>query len=108
MFAELKYEEGPSVIKSEKGLNVNFIYITPKSDVSVKEYKDKAQELLKDIKLPSGFYYEWAGQSEYLESAMKKLAYIIPLTFVIIFILIFFALRNITYTVIIFLPFLLP
>ncbi|WP_375725232.1 CusA/CzcA family heavy metal efflux RND transporter [Arcobacter sp. KX21116] len=107
MFAELKYEEGPSVIKSEKGLNVNFIYITPKSDVSVKEYKDKAQELLKDIKLPSGFYYEWAGQSEYLESAMKKLAYIIPLTFVIIFILIFFALRNITYTVIIFftLPF---
>ncbi|MGB7402400.1 MAG: CusA/CzcA family heavy metal efflux RND transporter [Arcobacter sp.] len=107
MFAELKYEEGPSVIKSEKGLNVNFIYITPKNDVSVKEYKDKAQELLKDIKLPSGFYYEWAGQSEYLESAMKKLAYIIPLTFVIIFILIFFALRNITYTVIIFftLPF---
>ena len=107
MFANLKYEEGPSVIKSEKGLNVNFIYITPKNDVSVKEYKDKAQELLKEIKLPTGFYYEWAGQSEYLESAMKKLSYIIPLTFVIIFILIFFALRNITYTAIIFftLPF---
>ena len=107
MFANLKYEEGPSVIKSEKALNVNFIYITPKADVSVKEYKDKAQELLKEIKIPTGFYYEWAGQSEYLESAMKKLTYIIPLTFVIIFLLIFFALRNITYTVIIFftLPF---
>ncbi|PLY10845.1 MAG: CusA/CzcA family heavy metal efflux RND transporter [Arcobacter sp.] len=106
-FASLNYEEGPSVIKSEKALNVNFTYITPKADVSVKEYKDKAQELLKEIKLPSGFYYEWAGQSEYLESAMKKLAYIIPLTFVIIFILIFFALRNLTYTMIIFftLPF---
>ncbi len=106
-FATLTYEEGPSVIKSEKALNVNFIYITPKADVSVKEYKDKAQELLKEIKLPSGFYYEWAGQSEYLESAMKKLAYIIPLTFVIIFLLIFFALKNLTYTVIIFftLPF---
>ncbi|WP_419763584.1 MAG: efflux RND transporter permease subunit [Arcobacter sp.] len=106
-FASLRYEEGPSVIKSEKALNVNFIYITPKADVSVKEYKDKAQELLKEIKLPSGFYYEWAGQSEYLESAMKKLAYIIPLTFVIIFLLIFFALRNISYTIIIFftLPF---
>lgn len=38
---------------------------------------------------------------------MKKLTYIIPLTFVIIFLLIFFALRNITYTAIIFftLPF---
>jgi Cu(I)/Ag(I) efflux system membrane protein CusA/SilA len=107
MFAQLKYEEGPSVIKSEKALNVNFIYITPKADVSVKEYKDSAQQLLNEVKLPTGFYIEWAGQSEYLESAMKKLTYIIPLTFVIIFLLIFFALRNITYTAIIFftLPF---
>ena len=107
MFANIYYEEGPSVIKSEKALNVNFIYITPKSSVSTKEYKDSAQKLLKDLKLPEGFYYEWAGQSEYLESAISRLVYIIPLTFMIIFILIYFALRNITYTMIIFftLPF---
>ncbi len=107
MFANLEYEEGPSVIKSEKALNVNFIYITPKSQYSAKEYKDEAQKLLVDLQLPTGFYYEWAGQSEYLESAMKRLAYIIPLTFVIIFILIYFALRSLTYTIIIFftLPF---
>ncbi len=103
MFANLKYEEGPSVIKSEKALNVNFIYITPKSDISAKQYKDEAKELLRDIKLPEGFYYEWAGQSEYLESAMQRLIFIIPFTFVLIFILIYFALRNITYTMIIFL-----
>ncbi|MGB5793361.1 efflux RND transporter permease subunit, partial [Poseidonibacter sp.] len=107
MFAHLEYVEGPSIIKSEKALNVNFIYITPKSDISAKQYKDEAKELLKDIKLPTGYYYEWAGQSEYLESAMQRLMYIIPLTFVIIFILIYFALKNITYTMIIFftLPF---
>lgn len=107
MFANLYYEEGPSVIKSEKALNVNFIYITPKNGISATAYKKEAQELLKDLKLPAGFYYEWAGQSEYLESAMQRLIYIIPLTFVIIFILIYFALKNITYTMIIFftLPF---
>ena len=107
MFASLKYEEGPSVIKSEKALNVNFIYITPKSGISAKQYKDEAKELLKDMKLPEGFYYEWAGQSEYLESAMQRLVYIIPLTFLLIFILIYFALKNIAYTMIIFftLPF---
>lgn len=92
-FAHLEYNEGPSVIKSEKALNVNFIYITPKSEVSAKEYKDKAKDILKDLKLPAGFYYEWAGQSEYLESALERLIYIIPLTFVIIFILIYFALK---------------
>ncbi len=107
MFAELKYEEGPSIIKSEKALNVNFIYITPKTGISAKQYKDEAKALLEDVKIPTGFYYEWAGQSEYLESAMARLTYIIPFTFVIIFILIYFALRNITYTMIIFftLPF---
>jgi Cu(I)/Ag(I) efflux system membrane protein CusA/SilA len=106
-FATLQYETGPSVIKSEKALNVNFIYITPKTEISAKQYKDEAKELLKEITLPTGFYFEWAGQSEYLESAMQRLLYIIPLTFVIIFLLIYFALRNMTYTVIIFftLPF---
>jgi Cu(I)/Ag(I) efflux system membrane protein CusA/SilA len=106
-FATLKYETGPSVIKSEKALNVNFIYITPKSEISAKQYKDEAQEILKQLDLPQGFYYEWAGQSQYLESAMQRLIYIIPLTFVVIFLLIYFALRNMTYTAIIFftLPF---
>ncbi|MBP7742227.1 MAG: efflux RND transporter permease subunit [Aliarcobacter sp.] len=107
MFANLQYEEGPSIIKSEKALNVNFIYITPIDEVSSKQYKDEAEVLLKDLKLPNGFYYEWAGQSEYLESAMQRLIYIIPLTFALIFVLIFLALKNFTYTMMIFftLPF---
>lgn len=107
LFANLKYEEGPSVISSEKALNVSFIYITPKESVSTKQYKDEAKELLKQIELPSGYYFEWAGQSEYLESAMAKLIYIVPITFMIIFILIYLALKNMLYTLIIFftLPF---
>lgn len=107
LFANLKYEEGPSVIKSEKALNVNFVYISPKDSVSTKQYKDEANELLKDLELPSGYYFEWSGQSEYLELAMEKLTYIIPLTFMLIFILIYLALKNMTYTLIIFftLPF---
>lgn len=107
LFANLKYEEGPSVISSEKALNVSFVYITTKDSVSTKQYKDEANELLKNIELPSGYYFEWSGQSEYLESAMEKLVYIIPLTFMIIFVLIYLALKNMTYTLIIFftLPF---
>ena len=107
LFANLEYETGPSVIKSEKALNVNFIYITPLKGISAKEYKDEANKLLKELKLPVGYYMEWAGQSEYLESAIQRLIYIIPMTFLIIFILIYFALKNLIYTMIIFftLPF---
>ena len=103
LFAELKYEEGPSVISSEKALNVSFVYITPKDSVSTKQYKDEANQLLKDIELPDGYYFEWSGQSEYLESAMERLTFIIPVTFMIIFILIYLALKNIIYTMVIFL-----
>jgi len=106
-FATLKYAEGPSVIKSEKGMKVNFIYITPKAKVSTKTYKDMADEIVKKVELPSGYFYEWSGQSEYLERAMGRLTYIIPAVLIIIFVLIFFALRNYIYTAIIFftLPF---
>ena len=103
LFADLKYEEGPSVISSEKALNVSFVYITPKESVSTKQYKDEANKLLKDIELPDGYYFEWSGQSEDLESAMERLTFIIPITFMIIFILIYLALKNITYTMVIFL-----
>jgi len=106
-FATLSYAEGASVIKSEKGMKVTFIYITPQSGVSSKSYKDAASKLLSDLKLPSGYYFEWAGESQYLESAMERLAYIVPATFVIILFLIYMALRDIWYALAIFvtLPF---
>ena len=106
-FGSFSFKEGASVIKSEKGMKVSFVYITPKANISPDEYQQKAKEVLKDIKLPDGYYYEWAGQSRYLQSAIKKLQYIIPVTILIIFILIFMALKNIADTIIVFstLPF---
>ncbi len=107
LFANLSYEQSASVLKSEKGLNVNFVYITPKSDVATQTYKDEASEILKDLKLPSGYYIEWSGESENLQRAMDRLIYIIPLVLMLIFVLIYLALKNLLYTTIIFftLPF---
>lgn len=106
-FATFSFKEGASVIKSEKGMKVSFVYITPKSEVSADEYQQIASEILKDIKLPNGYYYEWSGQSQYLQSAMEKLRYIIPVTILIIFILIYLALKDILNSIIVFstLPF---
>ncbi len=101
-FANLSYDEGPSVIKSEKGLNVNFIYITPKEGVSVKAYKDEGQKIIDKLSLPEGYFIEWAGQSEYLESAQKRLMYIVPLALVLIYVLIYLALGSLTYATVIF------
>ena len=106
-FAKVKYRESASVIKSEMASPVTFIYITPKTKVSASEYKKGAKKLLENVKLPDGYYIEWAGQSEYLDSAMAKIVWIIPSVLLAILILIYFALKELIPTLIVFftLPF---
>jgi len=106
-FAKVKYRESASVIKSEMASPVTFIYITPQVGISATEYKQEAIELLKNIKLPAGYYIEWAGQSEYLDSAMAKIVWIVPAVLIVILILIYFALKEMVPTLIVFftLPF---
>ena len=101
-FAKIRYKEDLSVIKSEKGMHVNFIYITPKAKVSSDEYKKEATKLLQEIKLPDGYYYEWAGDSEYLDNAMKKFMIIIPAVLIVLFFLIYLAFKDLLYAMIIF------
>jgi len=106
-FAKVEYRESGSVIKSEMATPVTFVYITPKASMSATEYKTQAQKVLKDLKLPSGYYIEWAGQTEYLESAMKKIIWIVPTVLLVILLLIYFALKVMVPTLIVFftLPF---
>ena len=106
-FAKLYYREAPSILKAEKGKKVIFIYITPKEGVTSQAYKREGMRLLADLKLPTGYYFEWAGESEYLESAMERLSLIIPITLFITFILIYLGLRSIKNALIVFftLPF---
>ncbi|MDQ7060446.1 MAG: CusA/CzcA family heavy metal efflux RND transporter [Sulfurimonas sp.] len=106
-FAEIAYRESASVIKSEMASPVTFVYITPQVGISATEYKEEAKELLKSIDFPAGYYVEWAGQSEYLDSAMAKIVWIVPAVLVVILVLIYFALKEMVPTLIVFftLPF---
>ena len=106
-FAKVEYRESASVIKSEMATPVTFVYITPQPSISATKYKEEATQALKDIQLPAGYYIEWAGQTEYLESAMKKIKWIIPTVLLVILVLIYFALGKMIPTLIVFftLPF---
>lgn len=106
-FAKLYYQEAPSVLKAEKGKKVIFIYITPNHGTTSQAYKAEGMKLLADLKLPIGYYFEWAGESEYLESAMERLTFIVPITLFITFILIYLGLQSMRNALIVFftLPF---
>ncbi|OBV29101.1 hypothetical protein BKN38_08510 [Helicobacter sp. CLO-3] len=105
--ASVEYENGASELRSENGLGANCIYITPKFGISAKTYKQVALEALKDLSLPQGYFYEFSGESEYLQKALDTLEYIIPLSLLLIFVLIFLALKDLSYTILCFfsLPF---
>ncbi len=105
--AKVAYRQSASVIKSEMAAPVTFIYITPKEGISATEYKIGAQKFIDKIKFDSGYYIEWAGQSEYLDSAMKRIIWIVPAVLVAIFLLIYMALKKPVPTLIVFftLPF---
>jgi len=106
-FAKVDYRESASVIKSEMATPVTFIYITPVDGLSATAYKAVAAKLVDEIELPAGFYIEWAGQSEYLDSAMQKIIWIVPTVLLVILVLIYFALKEMVPTLIVFftLPF---
>ena len=106
-FADIYYKQSASVIKSEMATPVTFIYITPNEGVTAKEYVKNAQKFIDEIKFKSGYYIEWAGQSQYLDSAMKKIVWIIPAVLLVILLLIYLALKKMLPTLIVFftLPF---
>ena len=105
--AKVAYRQSASVIKSEMAAPVTFIYITPKDGVSATEYKAGAQKFIDEIKFDPGYYIEWAGQSEYLDSAMARIVWIVPAVLIVIFLLIYMALKKMIPTLIVFftLPF---
>ena len=106
-FAKVYYKQSASVIKSEMATPVTFIYITQQEGVTAKEYVAGAQKFIDEIKFEPGYYVEWAGQSQYLDSAMKKIVWIIPGVLLSILVLIYFALGKMKPTLIVFftLPF---
>ncbi|WP_457634741.1 efflux RND transporter permease subunit [Persephonella sp.] len=99
--ADIYYTEAPSVIKSEKGMKVLFVYITPHQNVTLEEYLKSAKKALSGLKLPEGYYIEWAGQSQYLQHAKERLKFIIPMTILIIFLLVYITFKNLINTVIV-------
>lgn len=87
--AEIKIVQGPTQIKSEEGLLANYVYVDF-SGRDVGSFVDDAKEkVAASVKLPAGYRLQWSGEYEYLVKTHERLKLVIPLTFVIIFVLIY-------------------
>jgi len=63
--------------------------------------RDANERLAAQVKLPEGYWFEWGGAFENQQSAMARLALIVPLTIGLIFILLYTAFNSLTYATLI-------
>ena len=72
-------------------------------DADIQQVVEKIQSTLeKNIKLKPGYYFEYGGQFENLQNAIRTLLIVIPVALLLIFILLFVAFHSLRYTLIVF------
>ncbi|KTD61721.1 efflux RND transporter permease subunit [Legionella spiritensis] len=92
--ASLHENIGPNQISRENGKRRIFVTANVRGrDLS--SFVDDAKNRIEgNIALPSGYWIEYGGQFEQLESAVNRLLFIVPLTLLAVFVLLFMVLQN--------------
>jgi len=101
--ANISIKKGPPGIKSENARRTAWIYVDLRG-IDVGTYVREAQKAVaENIKIPPGYSIVWSGQFEYMQAAKTRLAVIIPLTILIIFVIIYVSTKSVIKTGIVFL-----
>jgi Cu(I)/Ag(I) efflux system membrane protein CusA/SilA len=101
--ATLEIHKGPMLIRSEASRPNVWIFVDIReSDIG--SYIKNAQKAIKEnFRLPPGYTLQWSGQFESLQRAKARLLWIIPLTLLIIFIILYLNTKSLVKVAIIFL-----
>jgi Cu(I)/Ag(I) efflux system membrane protein CusA/SilA len=98
--AEITTLSGPSVVKSDEGILVSYVYI----DYAGKDmggYIAEAGKKLSSLKIPQGFRLTWAGEYEYIVQTWERLKWLLPLTGFIILTLLYLNTRSFSKTLVV-------
>ena len=100
--ADIDYARGAQMIRSEDSFLVGYVIFDKQEGKAEVDVVEEASNILKEkisngeIIIPPGVTYKFAGNYENQLRAAKRLALVIPLSLVLIFLLLFFQFRTIT------------
>ncbi|MCG6168011.1 efflux RND transporter permease subunit [Leptospira sanjuanensis] len=87
--ADVRLKTGPSMIRDENGFLAGYVYVDPATS-DIGGYVDEGKKLLQEkIKIPSGYSIEWSGQYENMIRVRERMKYVLPITILIIFLLLY-------------------
>ena len=93
--AELRLASGPAMIRDEDGQLSGYVYVDM-SGRDIGGYVEEAKKKVADqVQLPAGYTLTWSGQYEYMERAKERLIYVVPLTLLVIFLLLYINFKSV-------------
>src|SRR4029077_3253152 len=96
--ARVKVATGPAMIRNEDGLLTGYVFV----DVAgrdISSYVEEASRVVREqVKLPPGYAVLWSGQYEAMARVRARLAYIIPFTLLLVFMLLYLNTRSLVKT----------
>lgn len=106
--ANIRYEKGPQVIKSEDGFLVGYVLFDKLDGFSAVTVVENAQKTIQEkiqqgkIKISKGVNYQFTGTYENQIRAEKTLSLVVPLALFLIFLVLYFQFKSIGTSLIIF------
>ena len=97
----LQLTTGPAMIRDEDAQLSGYVYVDMAGrDIGsyVEEAKRKVAE---QVQLPTGYTLSWSGQYEYMQRAKERLIYVVPLTLLIIFLLLYVNFKSVARCVVV-------
>lgn len=99
--AHIERVRGPTMIRTESGQPVVYVFV----DIRGRDlggYVGEAQRVVAgEVALPPGYTVAWSGQFEYLARAAQRLALVVPVTLLVIFLLLYLNFKSLTETFIV-------
>ena len=93
--ADIDYSPAPAQVSHEDGARRIYVGFNVKGR-DVQSTVEDIQEILDEkLKLPNGYYYNYGGEFENLQSATNRLMVVIPIALVIILLLLYATVKNV-------------
>jgi Cu(I)/Ag(I) efflux system membrane protein CusA/SilA len=93
--ADLRLASGPAMIRDEDAQLAGYVYV----DMAARDiggYVEEAKKkVAQEVQLPTGYTLSWSGQYEYMQRAKERLIYVVPLTLLVIFLLLYVNFKSV-------------
>ncbi len=98
---DLKLTTGPAMIRDEDAQLSGYVYIDMAGRDIGSYVAEAKQRVAEQVKLPPGYIVTWSGQYEYMQRAKERLIYVVPLTLLIIFLLLYVNFKSVARCVVV-------